>query len=206
MIVCALFPALVVLALVGLCVGSFLNVCIYRLPRRESVIWPAVRTVPRASAALSWYQNVPVFGWLVLRGRCRTCRARDLRCDIRSSRASAGSHSSSRPGSSAPRWLLVPRLVLTAALIVLFAIDLEHQILPNVITLPGIRSACATASFCLRGGAASLIGVAWGAAWWGRSRRCITGCAEGRWARDGRREDAGDDRGLSRLAADAASH
>src|SRR5690606_26380037 len=58
----------------GLIVGSFLNVCIYRLPRRESVVWPASRCTS-CSRELSWYENVPVLGWLALGGRCRTCRA-----------------------------------------------------------------------------------------------------------------------------------
>src|ERR1043166_3422564 len=56
----------------GLIVGSFLNVCIYRLPRQQSVVWPASRCTS-CSRALSWYENIPVVSWVVLRGRCRTC-------------------------------------------------------------------------------------------------------------------------------------
>src|SRR6476659_5697267 len=66
-------PALLVLtAALGLVVGSFLNVCIYRLPRGESLAHPPSRC-PRCGKPLAWYDNVPVLGWLVRRGRCRQC-------------------------------------------------------------------------------------------------------------------------------------
>ena len=59
-------------ALFGLLVGSFLNVCIYRLPRRESLMWPGSHCT-RCDRSLAWFENVPVLSWMVLRGRCRTC-------------------------------------------------------------------------------------------------------------------------------------
>jgi len=62
------------LFLLGLLVGSFLNVCIYRLPRRESLAWPASHCTS-CNRALSWFENVPVISWSLLRGRCRSCRA-----------------------------------------------------------------------------------------------------------------------------------
>lgn len=58
----------------GACVGSFLNVVVWRLPRRESLIWRASRC-PRCGAGIRPTDNVPVFGWLKLRGRCRNCQA-----------------------------------------------------------------------------------------------------------------------------------
>ena len=58
-------------ALGGLIVGSFLNVVAYRLPRRESLVSPGSRC-PGCSAPIKPYDNVPVVGWLLLRGRCRT--------------------------------------------------------------------------------------------------------------------------------------
>src|SRR3954471_12518778 len=66
-----LLPA-IFMALFGLVVGSFLNVCIYRLPLRQSVVWPASRC-PRCETALAPYDNIPVLSYLVLRGRCRKC-------------------------------------------------------------------------------------------------------------------------------------
>src|SRR6185503_11203810 len=62
------------LAATGLAIGSFLNVCIYRLPRHESLSFPASHCTA-CQRPLDWFENVPVIGWLVLRGRCRTCHA-----------------------------------------------------------------------------------------------------------------------------------
>ncbi len=58
--------------MVGLALGSFLNVCIVRVPRGESVVWPGSRCMA-CGHALRWFDNVPVLSWLVLRGRCRDC-------------------------------------------------------------------------------------------------------------------------------------
>ncbi|MFN4244398.1 MAG: prepilin peptidase [Tepidisphaerales bacterium] len=68
-----LIAVLVFVFLLGLCVGSFLNVVVYRLPRGESLIHPPSRC-PSCERRLAWYDNVPVLGWLKLRGRCRWCR------------------------------------------------------------------------------------------------------------------------------------
>ena len=59
----------------GLAVGSFLNVVIYRLPHGVSVAWPASHC-PACDRPLVWYENIPIVSWLMLRGHCRTCRAR----------------------------------------------------------------------------------------------------------------------------------
>jgi leader peptidase (prepilin peptidase) / N-methyltransferase len=59
----------------GLVIGSFLNVVIWRLPRRESLVRPGSHC-PRCGMAIRWYDNIPVLSWLLLRGRCRGCRAR----------------------------------------------------------------------------------------------------------------------------------
>ena len=64
---------LILAAIFGLIVGSFLNVCIHRLPREESLAWPASRC-PRCGVPLKWYDNVPLVGYLMLKGRCRECR------------------------------------------------------------------------------------------------------------------------------------
>jgi leader peptidase (prepilin peptidase) / N-methyltransferase len=59
----------------GTIIGSFLNVVIYRVPRKMSVAWPASHC-PMCNHPIRWYHNVPVFGWLWLRGRCRDCGAK----------------------------------------------------------------------------------------------------------------------------------
>ena len=64
--------AAVAVTVVGLCVGSFLNVCILRLPHEQSLIAPP-STCPRCQQRIAWYDNIPVVSWFVLRGKCRRC-------------------------------------------------------------------------------------------------------------------------------------
>ena len=125
-----------VAAAFGAIVGSFLNVCIYRLPLGKSIVWPA-SACPACARELSWYENIPVFSYLVLRGRCRTCAApisvRYPLIEALTAAMFAGAW-----WYYGPSVLLASRLIFGCALIVLFAIDLEHHLLPDVITLPGI--------------------------------------------------------------------
>ena len=125
-----------VLGFFGLLVGSFLNVCIHRLPRRESINWPGSHCMT-CNRQLAWYENVPVFSWLVLRGRCRTCRTSiGIVYPIVELATGAVFVAGYFVYGLTP--LLGVRLAFACALIVLFAIDLEHQILPNPITIPGL--------------------------------------------------------------------
>ena len=127
---------LILAAVFGLAVGSFLNVCIHRLPRRQSLLRPASRC-PHCGRTLRIVHNIPVVSWIALRGRCGYCRApisvRYPVIELATAALAVLIVAITPPGP-----LLASRLVLTACLIVLFAIDLEHQLLPNVITLPGI--------------------------------------------------------------------
>ncbi|HEU0016521.1 MAG TPA: prepilin peptidase [Longimicrobium sp.] len=68
------WPLYLLAGLMGAAVGSFLNVCVYRWPADQSVVSPPSRC-PSCGAGIRWYDNVPVLGWLWLRGRCRSCRA-----------------------------------------------------------------------------------------------------------------------------------
>ena len=120
----------------GLVVGSFLNVCIYRLPREESIAWPASHCTT-CNRTLRWYENVPVLSWALLRGRCRTCRSRiSTRYPIVELTMGVLFLAGYLAFGLTP--MLAVRLLFGCAMVVLFAIDLEHQILPNEITLPGI--------------------------------------------------------------------
>jgi len=128
--------ALTFAALFGAVIGSFLNVCIHRLPRDTSIVWPA-SACPTCGRALSWFENIPILSYACLRGRCRTCRAPiSMRYPI--VEALTAAMFALAWWHYGPGPLLVSRLVFGCALIVLFAIDLEFHLLPNVITLTGI--------------------------------------------------------------------
>ena len=68
-----MIAAFVFVGLLGLAIGSFLNVCIYRLPLGKSLAYPP-SACPKCGHALAWFENIPVLAWVALRGRCRTCR------------------------------------------------------------------------------------------------------------------------------------
>lgn len=68
-----LLTILVFIFWLGACVGSFLNVVVFRLPEDRSLVWPPSHC-PNCQSQLRWWENVPIFAWLYLRGRCRTCR------------------------------------------------------------------------------------------------------------------------------------
>jgi leader peptidase (prepilin peptidase)/N-methyltransferase len=141
----------------GALVGSFLNVCIYRLPLGKSVAWPA-SACPHCGRLLSWYENIPVVSWLLLRGRCRTCAAA-IGVRYPAIEALTAAMFGLAWWYYGPSVLLASRLVFGCALIVLFAIDLEHHLLPNVITLPGIAVGFVFSFFAEPGWMASLIGA-----------------------------------------------
>lgn len=155
-------PALVsLIGMLGLAVGSFLNVCIYRLPRGESLVHPRSRC-PQCGRPLAWFDNVPLASWLALRGRCRQCggpiAGRYPLVELVTALVWILIAVMTPPGM-----LLASRLVLATALIVLFMIDLEHQILPNVITLPGIAVGFLFSLVAPPGPVSSIVGILLGA-------------------------------------------
>lgn len=122
--------------LIGLCIGSFLNVVIYRLPLGQSLVSPGSRC-PKCGYHLRWFDNVPVLSWVLLGGRCRQCRtAISIQYPIVEVVTGLLFLLVAWLTPAGP--LLASRLILVAILVALFGIDLEHQILPNSITLPGI--------------------------------------------------------------------
>ena len=121
--------------LMGLAVGSFLNVCIYRLPLEQSLVFPGSRCTV-CNRTLSWFENVPVVAWVVLGGRCRTCHT-GISVVYPLVEAFTGVMFVWAAWRYGPGWLLFSRLLLGCMLIVLFFIDLRHRILPNVITVGG---------------------------------------------------------------------
>lgn len=148
----------VVVFLVGLVVGSFLNVCIVRIPKGQSLIKPGSHCLS-CQQAIVWYDNVPILSFLVLHGRCRQCHVRIL-----------------------PRYPLIEFLnglgylailgkfgltvsaciyaVFLSTLLVVTWIDLDHLIIPDVISLPGIALGFMCSALILPvGWVNSLIGI-----------------------------------------------
>ena len=124
--------------ILGLAFGSFLNVCIHRIPRGLSVNHPGSRC-PRCGYALGWFDNIPVLSFVMLAGRCRKCREPiSVRYPI--VELITGGVFLLHFFVFGLTALFFVRLLFASALIVLFAIDLEHQLLPDVITLPGIAA------------------------------------------------------------------
>lgn len=151
---------IVLVALMGLAVGSFLNVCIHRLPVGVSIVTPPSRC-PACGHLLRWYENIPIVSYAALRGRCRACRASISWQYPLVELATAGVFVVSFL-TYGPTMLFVSRIVLACMLIVLCVIDLEHRLLPNVITLPGIVVGFVFSLFADPGWTSSLLGIALG--------------------------------------------
>jgi leader peptidase (prepilin peptidase)/N-methyltransferase len=124
----------VIAALAGLAVGSFLNVVIYRLPRHESLVTPGSHC-PGCGVAIKPYDNVPVLGWLALRGHCRSCKAWiSPRYPIVEATTAALAVSVVLVRHSTHDIAL--GLALVAVLVPVALIDYDHRIIPNKLTLP----------------------------------------------------------------------
>lgn len=124
----------VLLGLVGLVVGSFLNVVIYRVPLRRSVVRPR-SSCPACGAAIAWYHNVPVVSWLVLGGKCAACRAPIAARYpfVEAANAALWLAAGWRYGITLETLVLLPFL---SAMLALFFTDWDHKLLPDRITLP----------------------------------------------------------------------
>src|SRR5579859_822393 len=132
---------LAVAALFGAMVGSFLNVVAYRLPRSESLVKPRSRC-PGCGTAIKPYDNVPVLGWVLLRGRCRTCRTPiSSRYPVVEALTAALAVAVVLAKHSA--YEIALGLVLVGVLVPVALIDLDHRIIPNKITLPASVAAVA---------------------------------------------------------------
>mgnify|MGYP001813862339 CR=1 FL=1 len=122
--------------LIGLVVGSFLNVVIVRLPAGASLIRPG-STCPGCSTAIRWFDNIPVLSYLLLRGRCRACgeRISPRYPAIEMLTGLLFLACAARYGLSAEA---AAAALFCSLMVVLGAIDIEHFILPDILTLPGI--------------------------------------------------------------------
>lgn len=129
----------------GLCAGSFLNVCISRLPAGESIVSPGSKC-PSCGRPIRFYDNIPIISYLFLRARCRNCKepislrypAVELFCGVLACLVVL------RYGFvlSAPVYF-----IFLASLVTVTFIDLDHRIIPDVISLPGIIAGLAVSPF-----------------------------------------------------------
>jgi len=124
----------IVAGLLGLVVGSFLNVVIHRVPLRRSVVWPA-SSCPTCGEPIRSTDNVPVLSYLLLGGRCRNCKAR-ISARYPLVEALTGALFAAAAAAFWPHLRLLSALVLISVLVALAGIDLEHRLLPNVIVGP----------------------------------------------------------------------
>lgn len=147
-----------IIFIVGIIVGSFLTVCVYRIPKGKSVVVPR-SACPYCGKQISWYDNVPLFSFFWLWGRCRSCQTKiPFRYPIIELANGVG-------------WLLVvwrfgltwPVIVyagLVSVFLVVSWIDWDYKIIPDVITVPGILIGFLCASFLLpTGWINSLLGI-----------------------------------------------
>jgi leader peptidase (prepilin peptidase)/N-methyltransferase len=120
----------------GLCIGSFLNVCIYRLPESKSIVHPR-SMCPNCGTLIRFYDNIPILSYVALRGKCRHCEVSiSLRyplVELMSGIFAVGVFL--KFGITAEA---VIYYTFIAALLVITFIDIDHQIIPDAITLPGI--------------------------------------------------------------------
>jgi len=132
-----------ILGIFGTFIGSFLNVCIHRMPSHRSIVWPG-SACPACGAPIKAWQNVPILSWIALRGRCASCRAPiALRYPL--IEALTGATWVIAWLRFGPTWDLAAALVFLSMLIVLFFTDLDERILPDLITLPGTAAGLAFA-------------------------------------------------------------
>jgi leader peptidase (prepilin peptidase)/N-methyltransferase len=181
-------PAFEVTAfLLGLVVGSFANVCVHRLPRGESVVSPPSRC-PACGTRIRPRDNLPLVSWLWLRGRCRACRA-PISPRYPAVELANGLLWLALAVQRGPALQTLVSMLLVSTLLVLSLIDLEHMLLPNAITLPGIVVGLAASALPgsplgpLEAAAAAAGGyVAFAAVWWVWHRlRGVDALGQGDW-------------------------
>lgn len=146
----------------GLMVGSFLNVCIARIPKGESIVSPGSRC-PNCETAIRWYDNIPVLSYVLLGGRCRNCKTRISPRYVIVEIVTAIAFVIQAWVIGDYPLLLASRLVFTALLVALFCIDLEVQRLPDPLTFTGLGVGLLGSLWLPPGWQASLIGAALGA-------------------------------------------
>ena len=127
---------LILIIIIGLALGSFLNVCIYRIPLKKSILFPS-SFCPNCGTRIRAWDNIPLLSFILLKGKCRKCRSKislqyplvefitPVLIVITYLRFGLG-------------WEFASKVILSLSLIVVFFIDLRHRIIPDTITLSGV--------------------------------------------------------------------
>ena len=127
----------IIIFIFGICIGSFMNVCIYRLPLSKSIINPSRSTCPNCNNIIRFYDNIPILSYLLLKARCRHCNThisiRYFIVELLGGFFALFTYL--KFGISIEGFLYY---LLISSLIILTFIDIDHQIIPDVITVPGI--------------------------------------------------------------------
>jgi leader peptidase (prepilin peptidase)/N-methyltransferase len=129
-------PTLITVFIFGTMLGSFLNVCIARLPAGESVVSPRSRC-PGCRTQIAWYDNLPLLSYVILGARCRACGHR-ISAIYPMVEILTGALTVALWLQLGPTLAFAGYLAFAAALVTITFIDLDHQIIPDVISLPGI--------------------------------------------------------------------
>lgn len=155
---------------VGAVIGSFLNVCLYRLPRHESVVWPSSRC-SACARPIAWYDNIPIVSFLFLMGRCRLCDS-PISFRYPMVELTNGIGYAAILWHFGYTWTSAVYAMFFSALLTAAWIDFDHQVIPDVITLPGVGIGMLCASSILPIGlmnsALGIVlggGILWGLAW-----------------------------------------
>jgi leader peptidase (prepilin peptidase)/N-methyltransferase len=121
----------------GMCIGSFLNVCIYRLPTSQSISNPPRSVCPNCDGPIRFYDNIPVLSYLLLRGRCRHCNTPiSYRYPLVEILSGLFALCAFLEFGATLQGVIYYAFI--SCLLVITFIDIDHQIIPNAITLPGI--------------------------------------------------------------------
>ncbi len=167
----ATLPIILLAFIFGACIGSFMNVCIYRIPAGVSIVRPG-SSCPHCQTEIAFYDNIPVLGWLLLLGKCRTCKA-PIAIRYPLVELITGGFAAACCFMFGPTLQALVSFAFIATLTVVAFIDLDHRIIPDAISLPGIPLFF-VAAFAVSGvswearligilaGGGSLFAVAWG--------------------------------------------
>lgn len=167
----AILPASILAFIFGACIGSFLNVCIYRIPAGASIVHPG-SSCPRCKTMIPFYDNIPILSYLMLTGKCRNCRT-PIAIRYPLVELLTGLFALACILVFGPTLHGLVSFIFIATLIVVAFIDLDHRIIPDSISLPGIPifflAALAVptvtwqaSALGILSGGGSLFAVAWG--------------------------------------------